>query len=72
MLARYVRDEKLVTIEDAIRRMTRQPASVLNLSDRGRLEAGYFADVVVFDPAKIQDHADVRRSRISTRRACRR
>ena len=57
VLGRYVRDEKLVTLEDAIHRMTGQPASVLNLSDRGRLEAGYFADVVVFDPAKIQDHA---------------
>jgi len=57
VLGRYVRDEKLATLEDAIHRMTGQPASVLNLSDRGRLEAGYFADVVVFDPAKIQDHA---------------
>ena len=57
VLGRYVRDEKLVTLEDAIHRMTGQPASVLNLSDRGRLEAGYFADVVVFDPKKIQDHA---------------
>ena len=44
-------------LEDAIHRMTGQPASVLNLADRGRLEKGYFADVVVFDPATIQDHA---------------
>ena len=57
VLARYVRDEKRVTIEDAIRRMTSHPASVLGLSDRGSLKKGYFADVVVFDPAKIQDHA---------------
>ena len=57
VLARYVRDEKRVTIEDAIRRMTSHPASVLGLSDRGSLKEGYFADVVVFDPAKIQDHA---------------
>jgi len=57
VFARYVRDEKLVTIEDAVRRMTAHPAAVLGLRDRGRLEAGYHADVVVFDPATIQDHA---------------
>ena len=57
VLARYVRDEKRVTIEDAIRRMTSHPASVLGLRDRGSLKEGHFADVVVFDPSKIQDHA---------------
>jgi N-acyl-D-amino-acid deacylase len=57
VLGRYVRDEKLTTLEDAIRRMTSHPASVLNLGDRGSLKEGYFADVVVFDPAKVQDHA---------------
>jgi N-acyl-D-amino-acid deacylase len=57
VLGRYVRDEKLVTIQDAVRRMTSHPAAVLGLPDRGRLKAGYHADVVVFDPAKIQDHA---------------
>jgi N-acyl-D-amino-acid deacylase len=57
VLGRYVRDEKLATLEDAIRRLTSHPASVLNLHDRGTLKAGQFADVVVFDPAKIQDHA---------------
>jgi len=57
LLGRYVRDEKLVKLEDAIHRMSGQPASVLNLADRGRLAKGYYADVVVFDPAKIQDHA---------------
>jgi len=57
VLGRYVRDEKLTTLEDAIRRLTSHPAMVLNLHDRGRLEAGRFADVVVFDPATIQDHA---------------
>ena len=57
VLGRYVRDEKLVPLEDAIRRMTSHPANVLGLSDRGGLKQGYFADVVVFDPAKIQDHA---------------
>ena len=57
VLGHYVRDEKRATLADAIHRMTGHPASVLNLRDRGRLEAGYFADVVVFDPATIQDHA---------------
>jgi N-acyl-D-amino-acid deacylase len=57
VLGRYVRDEKLTTLEDAIRRMTSHPASVLGLRERGSLKEGYFADVVVFDPAKIQDHA---------------
>ena len=57
VLARYVRDEKRVTIEDAIRRMTSHPALVLGLSDRGSLKEGHFADVVVFDASKIQDHA---------------
>jgi len=57
VLGRYVRDEKLTTLEDAIRRLTSHPAMVLNLRERGSLREGYFADVVVFDPATIQDHA---------------
>jgi N-acyl-D-amino-acid deacylase len=57
VLARYVRDEKVITLEDAVRRMTAHPAAVLGLRDRGRLKAGFHADVVVFDPAAIQDHA---------------
>jgi N-acyl-D-amino-acid deacylase len=57
VLARYVRDEKVITLEDAVRRMTAHPAAVLGLRDRGRLETGFHADVVVFDPAAIQDHA---------------
>lgn len=57
LLGRYVRDEKLIPLEEAIRRLTRFPAETLHLPRRGRLEPGCFADVVVFDPAKIQDHA---------------
>jgi len=57
LLGRYVRDEKLITLPDAIRRLTSLPASNLALKHRGKLAAGYFADVVVFDPATIQDHA---------------
>jgi N-acyl-D-amino-acid deacylase len=57
LLGRYVRDEKLITLPEAIRRLTSLPASNLALKDRGQLAAGYFADIVVFDPATIQDHA---------------
>lgn len=57
VLAKYVRDEKIVKPEEAIRRLTAFPAETLSLADRGRLRKGYFADVVVFDPSTIQDHA---------------
>jgi len=57
LLGRYVRDEKLVPLAEAIRRLTSQPAENLKLRDRGRLAPGYFADVVVFDPATVADHA---------------
>jgi N-acyl-D-amino-acid deacylase len=57
LLARYVRDEKVVVLEEAIRRLTSFPAENLGLRGRGRLAPGYFADVVAFDPARIQDHA---------------
>jgi N-acyl-D-amino-acid deacylase len=56
-LGRYVRDQKVTTLQDAIRRLTRQPAESFKLKDRGCLEKGCFADVVVFDPAKINDFA---------------
>ena len=57
LLATYVRDEQVVTMEEAIRRLTSLPASNLGLVRRGSLTPGYFADVVVFDPEAIQDHA---------------
>jgi N-acyl-D-amino-acid deacylase len=57
LLGRYVRDEKLVPLEEAIRRLSGFPAETLQLNRRGRLAPGYFADVVLFDPATIQDHA---------------
>jgi N-acyl-D-amino-acid deacylase len=56
-LGRYVRDEKLVPLEEAIRRLTSLPAENLGIKDRGRLAEGFYADVVIFDPATIQDHA---------------
>jgi N-acyl-D-amino-acid deacylase len=56
-LGRYVRDEQLVPLEEGIRRLTSLPAENLKIKERGRLADGYFADVVIFDPATIQDHA---------------
>ena len=57
LLGKYVRDEKIIPLEEAIRRLTSLPAENLKIKQRGWLKPGYFADVVVFDPAKIQDHA---------------
>lgn len=57
LLGHYVRDEKVITMEEAIYRLTALPASNLKVTDRGRLEAGYLADVVVFDPLLISDPA---------------
>ncbi|HEX6224526.1 MAG TPA: D-aminoacylase [Chryseolinea sp.] len=56
-LGKYVRDEKIVTLEEAIRRLTALPASNLKLQRRGKLEVGNFADVVVFNADSIRDKA---------------
>ncbi len=57
LLARYVREEGVLSLQEAIRKLTALPAANLSLQHRGRLIPGYFADIVAFDPAKIQDHA---------------
>ena len=57
LLGHYVRDEKLIPLEEAVHRLTGLPAARWKLKDRGCLAEGCFADVVVFDPAAIQDHA---------------
>ena len=57
VLAKYVRDEKALPLQEAIRKLTSFPAETLSIADRGRLAKGYFADVVVFEPATVQDHA---------------
>ena len=57
LLGKYVREEKIVPLEQAIRRLTSFPAQNLKIQRRGSLKAGYFADVVIFDPAEIQDQA---------------
>ncbi len=56
-LGRYVRDRQLMPLEEGIRRLTSLPAQELAIRERGQLRAGYYADVVVFDPATISDHA---------------
>jgi N-acyl-D-amino-acid deacylase len=57
LLGKYVREEKVIPLADAIRKLTSQPANNLKLKKRGLLAPGYFADVVIFDPATIADHA---------------
>jgi N-acyl-D-amino-acid deacylase len=57
VFAQYVRKDHALTLEQAVRKLTTLPADNLSLPDRGRLRQGAFADVVVFDPATIQDHA---------------
>jgi N-acyl-D-aspartate/D-glutamate deacylase len=57
ILRKYVREEKALTLEDAIRKFTSLPAQRMRLGDRGVLKAGAWADVVVFDPAQVRDLA---------------
>jgi len=57
LLGRYVREEKVIPLEDAIYKLTTLPANNLKIKKRGALKPGYYADVVIFDPDKIQDHA---------------
>ena len=57
VLSEYVRKDHATTLPDAIRRLTSLPATNLSLKQRGWLKPGYYADVVVFDPDKVQDHA---------------
>lgn len=57
LLGKYVRDEQLIPLEEAVYRLTGLPASNLKLTGRGLLKEGYFADIVLFDPEEIEDHA---------------
>ncbi len=57
LLGKYVREERVIPLEEAVRRLTSLPATNLKLRRRGALEPGHFADVVVFDPQTITDHA---------------
>ena len=57
LLGKYVRDERVIPIEDAVRKLSLLPATTLKIKDRGRLAPEYFADVVVFDPKTVADRA---------------
>jgi N-acyl-D-amino-acid deacylase len=55
VLGYYVRDQHVLTLEDAVRKMTTLPAQILGLTDRGQIHEGYNADIVLFDPAKVRE-----------------
>lgn len=57
VLSKYVREEKVLSLEEAIRRMTSLPAQKFQLKDRGLLREGFAADIVIFDEKEVQDHA---------------
>jgi len=57
VLGKYARDEKILPLEEAVRKLAALPAQVLKIDRRGELKESFFADVVVFDPDTIQDHA---------------
>ena len=57
LLGKYVRDENVIHLEEAIRKLTSLSAEKLRITKRGRLKVGYYADLVIFDPDTIQDHA---------------
>jgi len=57
VLGKYVRDDKRLSLQEAVRRLAALPASNLSIAERGMLKTGYYADIVVFDPATVQDHA---------------
>ena len=58
VLGRYVREKKILSLEEAVKKMAYMPAWRLGLSKRGLLKVGYYADVVVFDPATVRDNAE--------------
>jgi len=57
VLGKYARDEGVITLQEAIRKMTSLPAANIGIRERGQLKAGFFADIVVFDPNAVKDHA---------------
>jgi len=57
LLGKYVREEQVISLPEAVRRLTSLPAENLKIAERGRLKEGYIADITIFDPAAIQDHA---------------
>ena len=72
LLGKYVREEKIISLQEAIRRLTSLPATNLGLNQRGFLKEGMFADVVVFDPTAIADQANYEKSinMLSSKHVC--
>ena len=56
-MGKYVRDEKIISLQEAVRRLTNLPATNLRLNKRGTLSPGNYADIVLFDPAAIKDNS---------------
>ena len=56
-LAKYVREDKVLTLAEAVKKMTSMPASVMGLADRGVLKVGYKADIAIWDPDTVQDNS---------------
>jgi N-acyl-D-aspartate/D-glutamate deacylase len=61
VLGRYARQERLLSLEDAVLKMTSLPAARFGLEHRGKIERGAFADLVVFDPERVTDRATFER-----------
>ncbi len=57
VLGKFSRDEKLIKLHEAVRKLSKLPATNLKIKKRGELKVGYYADIVIFDPEKVQDHA---------------
>lgn len=57
VIGKYVRDEKVISLQEAIRKLTKLSAEKLHIKKRGELKVGNYADIIIFDPAKVQDHA---------------
>jgi len=57
VLGQYCRDEKLISLQEAIRKLSKLPATNLKIQKRGELKTGNYADIVIFDPARVKDNA---------------
>ena len=57
VIGKYVRDEKIIPLEEAVRKLTKLSAEKLHIQKRGEIKVGNYADIIIFDPAKVQDHA---------------
>ena len=57
VLGKYCRDEKMISLQDAIRKLAKLPATNLKIQKRGELKASNYADIIIFDPAKVKDNA---------------